>query len=239
MQHVTPLLMTWALLAVAPGSAPNPLPHPTPRHPHHPRAIKIGGVKGDITVTYITLTYNPERLKDLKPGFAWHLGFAQLKTDVPLKVGDTQVPAGRYKLNAYLKGDGKTWSLGLENGELTQAKWQVMRAQRGGNEEAVAKARDAVKAIEAKLKKAGTPATIPLPTSTFKADDEEHLTLYAVNHGWATPRMGSTDNRGKAGVRASLRASFGDLHYKFDVEEVIEGAQEPADEQPSPPYRRR
>ncbi|MHC4516732.1 MAG: hypothetical protein ACYTGW_22890 [Planctomycetota bacterium] len=239
MQYLIPLLLPWALLCTVPGSAPNN-PNPTnPKlDPHYYQAIKIGGVKGDITVIYFTVPFNPERLKGLKPGFGWHLGYASIKTDVPLKVGDTKVPAGQHKLNCRLNEDGKTWTFELQNGELVQAKLQVRRARRQG-EEAVAKARDAVAAVEAKLAKAGIPANIVLPTSTFKADDEEHMIMYAINRGWETAGIRQTKPRGKTGVRGTLRVSFSNLHYEFGFEEIIEGAQDPEDEQPNPRRRRR
>jgi hypothetical protein len=239
MLHVIPFLLTWALLCIAPGSAPKQPANPVKRHPHHPQAIKIGGVKGDILVTYTTMPYNPERLKELKPGFSWHLGYAQLKTDVPLNVGETKVPAGTYKFNSQLNKDGKAWTLELQNLDLMQAKGQVMRAQRRGDEAAVTKAQDNVKMVEAKLKKAGISAVIALPTSAFKAEDDEHLTIHAINRGWTTAGRRTTDARGKTGVRGSLRTSFGNLHYQFDFEEVIEGAQDPQDQQPDRPRRRR
>ena len=96
-----------------------------------------------------------------------------------------------------------------------------------------------VEAVEAKLKKDGVATNIVLPTSTFKADDEEHMIIYAINRGWATTQRGRTEARGKTGVRGSLRVSFGDLHHEFSFEEVIEGAQDPADEQPDRRRRRR
>lgn len=229
--HYAILLLTWALLCIAPGSAPKQPANPIKLHPHYTKAIKIGGVKGDITVTYLTLTHNPEKVKTVKPGSPWHLGFAKIKTDVPLRAGDVKIPAGEHKLNARLNEDGKSWALELENFQLASTKMQIFRARRQG-EEAVAKVRDKIKAIEASLKKAGTPARIALPTSTFKSEDDEHLTLYAINRGWATKGFGQTESRGKTGVRGTLRASFGDLHYQFDFEEIIEGAQDPDDQQP-------
>jgi len=238
MQHVIPLLLTWALLCVAPGSVPDQPANPTKRHPHHYQAIKIGGVKGNITLTYFTVPYNPEELKGRKPGFTWHLGGAALKTNVPLKVGDVNVPAGQHKLNCRLNKDGETWTLELQNGELVRAKRQIWRARRQGDE-AVAKARETVKALEAKLKEDGVPANIALPTSTFKADDEEHMIMYAINRGWETTGRGRTAVRGKTGARGSLRISFGDLHHEFSFEEVIEGAQDPEDPQPDRRRRRR
>ncbi|MHC4853416.1 MAG: hypothetical protein ACYTF5_15495, partial [Planctomycetota bacterium] len=146
---------------------------------------------------------------------------------------------GQHKLNCRLNEDGKTWTFELQNGELMQAKRRMSRARRRGPEEAVAKARDEVAAIEAKLKKAGTPVNIVLPTSTFKADDEEHMIMYAINRGWETAGMGQTKPRGKTGVRGTLRVSFSNLHYEFGFEEIIEGAQDPEDEQPNPRRRRR
>ncbi len=241
MQYLIPLLLPWALLCTVPGSVPDPTTptNPTKRHPHHPQAIKIGGVKGDITVTYFTVPYNPDRLNDLKPGFTWHLGSATLKTDVPLTVGDVKVPAGQHKLNCRLNKDGKGWTLELQNGQLMQAKRRVQGARRRGTDEAVAKAQDEVAAVDAKLKKDSIPANIVLPTSTFKADDEEHMIMYAINRGWVTTRRGQTEPRGKTGVRGSLRVSFGDLHHEFKFKEFIEDGPEPGDEQPNRRRRRR
>lgn len=86
---------------------------PLPLHPHLPKAIVVGGAGGKATVYYFTVPYNPERLKGLQPGFQWHLGRAQLVTEVPLRVGDATVAAGKYKCDVRRGDTGDQWSLVL------------------------------------------------------------------------------------------------------------------------------
>ncbi len=234
MTHLVPLLLTWALLLLAPGSlsttdtetSPNPFDPTSPvklLHPHHPKVVKIGGVKGNITLTHITVPFNEKHLADLKPGFTWHMGFANLKTEIPIECGDVKVPAGNYKLEMRRGKTNKDWSFVLSSQDLLAAKNTLRRAERRGTDEEIEEAKAKLKAVEASLKKSGGDKNITLPTKAFKADDEEHLIFFAINRGWETNSRRTTDPRSDDGVKGSIRVSFGDLHYEFGFKETGTG----------------
>lgn len=86
-------------------------------HPHHPQAIVVGGAAGSVTLMYMTVPFNADHLEGLEPGFDWHLGFPMVDTEVPLTVGDVQVPAGKYALNARLGEDEGAWDFVLKTRE--------------------------------------------------------------------------------------------------------------------------
>ena len=66
----------------------------TTLHPHVPKVIAIKLTEGEATLSYFTVPFNAEHLKDLKPGFNWHAGFARFATAKDLKCGDKTIPAG-------------------------------------------------------------------------------------------------------------------------------------------------
>ena len=100
-----PIVAGLALASVPPVS-------PTP-HPHFTRATIVAGVKGNLQVTYRTVPFNADNLKDLDPGFINNVGGAQMTTTMALTCGDVKVPAGTYRVNAQLGSDGKSWSIAL------------------------------------------------------------------------------------------------------------------------------
>ncbi len=81
-------------------------------HPHYSKAIVVGGAAGSVKILYLTEPFNADHLKGRRAGFEWHLGYAQLHTDVPLQVGEVTVPAGKHKLNARLNEKG-SWDFVL------------------------------------------------------------------------------------------------------------------------------
>ena len=88
----------------------------SPAHPHMTKATIVPGVKGKVVVTYLTVPYNPDNIKDLEPGFVFSAPAAQVKTDMALVAGNVKIPAGEYALKARLDDNGKTWSVMLVPG---------------------------------------------------------------------------------------------------------------------------
>jgi len=195
-------------------------------HPHHPRAIQIGGAGGKITVTYFTVPYNPDQLTGLQPGFEWHLGFSMFNTEVPLEIGDVTVPAGEYKLQSRRGDSAGEWDMLLENPELAKAEMGVFFAQMGGDsdraKEAVARAEKAVAKLREKLAKTGDDKIYVLGAKTFTAEDAEHLQMTVIHHGFTTTQRMSEDPAD--GVEFELHVSFGDLHRSVSVHEVFPAA---------------
>ena len=191
---------------------------PTAVHPHHPKAANIGGAGGDIVTSYFTVDYNEEHLKSLETGFEWHLGFAMFRTEVPLKVGDTMVPAGSYKLQARLTDEPGHWNLVLKSRELAMAEMGVFFASRRG-EDAVAEAEANLAKTKKKLAETGEDKTYLLKTRLFDQEHEEHLRMTVLNHGFATVQRMSEDPAG--GVEFELRISFGDMHHRVMCQEVF------------------
>ena len=151
---LTPFVSLLLALALSVGS---------PVHPHNPKAIVLQGAAGKVTVTYFTVPFNEERLKDLKPGFVWHLGRAALETDVPLKSGDETISAGKYRINIVRGDSADDWSIQLES---------------------------SARAVEAA---AGQNDKIALATEPFKMVHDEHLSIIALSSGYATVKRGSTE----------------------------------------------
>ena len=81
----------------------------------------------------------------------------------------------------------------------------VRRAQDGEFKEAVLKPGDGEEIV--------------LPIKTFQAAVEEHLIFRVVNHGYVTAGFGSTE--AVDGTEFSIMMSFGDLHRRLDLKEVL------------------
>lgn len=176
-------------------------------HPHVHKSIVLGGAGGKVVVSYFTVPYNEKHLARLEPGFAWHLGFASLHTDVPLTAGDIGVPAGRYKLNATL-GDGGTWSFALQDEKAVE---ELERARRLVRNSAAAKAK-----FE-RLQEELVTSVITLDATDFKMVHEEHLSIVAIHRGFERPDFQSEDP--SSGIAFSLRVGFGDIHREIDFAE--------------------
>ena len=56
-------------------------------HPHVPRAIKLGLTEGEAAIHDFTMPFHTELVKELKPGFSWHAGYAQITTARALTAG--------------------------------------------------------------------------------------------------------------------------------------------------------
>ena len=209
---IQPILVTLLAASLLPlGSTP-------PAHPHVPKAIVIGGAAGKVTVTYFTVPFNAEHLKDLKDGFVWHLGFAGLDTEVALQAGSTKIPKGRYgmtvKYAAGANGGEGTWSARLVDASLAQANNRLRRAR---SDEDKAAAEKAIADAKAKLKEAGLPEEILLPLAKFEGKHDEHLTMRVEHGGYTTVERGKLDPAG--GAEFTLRFSFGDLHRQLALQE--------------------
>lgn len=195
-----------------------------PVHPHLPKAIVVGGAAGKTTLLYFTVPYNAEHLKDLRPGFQWHLGFAQLKTEVPLQIGETTVAAGDYKCDVRRGDGGEQWSMVFVNAEYATADraWQRAKAGLGrgrATEEDVEAAEAAVDAVQKKFDAGELVKEYVVPMQAKQGDAAEHLTLVAINRGYATVERFSDVAAG--GVEFSLRIDFGDLHQELALTEVF------------------
>jgi hypothetical protein len=198
---------------------------PVPVHPHLPKAIVVGGAAGKTTLLYFTVPYNPEHLKDLQPGFQWHLGFAQLETEVPLQVGSTTVASGKYKCDVRRGDSGDQWSLVLTNSEFANANFAWQRAKAGlsrgrSTEEDVEAAEAALDAVQKKIDAGEMIKEYVVPLQAKKGDASEHLTLSVINRGYATVQRGSDVAVG--GVEFSLRIDFGDIHEELELAEVFD-----------------
>ncbi len=180
-------------------------------HPHHPKTLIMAGVNGKVTVQHITVPFNAEHLKDLQPGFSWHLGFAQLSTDIPLGFGDITVQPGKYKMDVHRGDKDDSWSVALYPAELMRARWAVRRASRQG-EEAVQAAKTKLAELQKELAAKGQKEYL-LPAESYAEEHQEHLILYSINRGYA--RKGRQDQEALTGMDCSLRLSFGDLHQEI------------------------
>lgn len=205
------------LLGLLASFAPSLAPLAKAVHPHNPKALIMQGAAGKATVTYFTVPYNPEHLKDLDAGFEWHLGFAGFQCETATKIGGVDVPAGRYKMGVVRGETADDWDLLLEPWDVFQAQRGLQRARRGGDVEAAEKALAEAKAA---LEEAGTPARIVAPTASVKGADAEHLEVVALFRGFDTAQMFSTTPAG--GMSMTLRMDFGDLHREVEVVEVFE-----------------
>lgn len=195
------------------GSTPVP-------HPHVPKAIVLGGAAGKVAIMYFTVPFNAEHLKDLKDGFVWHLGFAELDSEVALEAGGTKIPKGHYGLSARYTA-GKTaadgaWSARLVEWNLAQASNRMRRAR---TDEEKATVQAAIDAAKAKLKEAGCPEEILLPLTKVDAKHDEHLTMRVEHSGYTSVARGKLEPEG--GVEFTLRFSFGDLHREVALKETF------------------
>ena len=183
----------------------------TPLHPHHPKSIVIGGAAGKVTISYFTVPFNAKHLKGKPSGFEWHLGGAQLNTEVPLRVGDVDVPAGEYSLHARLGDQEGVWNFVLQNREVARELQQARRRARNS---------ETARAKYEELKKEAAKASLVLIAKDCKMAHEEHLNMLAINHGYIRTDRRSMDPAG--GVEFSLRVSFGDLHRELKITEEFE-----------------
>ncbi|MGE3881444.1 MAG: hypothetical protein AB7I19_20465 [Planctomycetota bacterium] len=189
-------------------------------HPHVPKAIRLHGANGPITVQYFTVPYNPEHLADLKPGFEWHLGFAAFENEVVLQSGGQTVPPTRWKLGVVRgEADGQ-WSLLLEPFEL----WQGRRGAQRNQE-----ARERFEQLRERLEKDGIPARVVLPMKAQTAEAAEHLEMLVIHRGYTAAQRLSNDPAG--GVEFTLRLDFGDIHFTCDLNEVF--VPKKSDDQPA------
>ena len=195
-----------------------PLPVPV-LHPHLPKAIVVGGAGGKATLLYFTVPANPEHLNGLQPGFQWHLGYAQLNTEVPLKIGEATVAAGAYKCDVRRGDSGEQWSIVLVNNDYAAAEAAWQRAKRRGTEQQVADAEAKVDALQQKIDAGEMVKEYVLPLQSKEGDEAEHLTLSVINRGYATERRGSDVAVG--GVEFALRIDFGAVHEELEVAEVF------------------
>jgi hypothetical protein len=185
-------------------------------HPHVPKLIKLGGAGGTISCNYFTVPFNAAHLTELKPGFDWHLGFAQLKTEVPLKAGEASIPPGSYKLNVRRGTGDQDWSAVLEPFEVASAKRQMMF---GRTDEAKEQAKQKLEDLKAKYAQTKEPLEIPLALTKLDGTHEEHLLIVAMVEGYETAQRGSDEANG--GIEFRLRLSFGDLHRELSFGEAF------------------
>ncbi len=100
-------------LALAPVTAPTAPPLP---HPHFPKTLICAVPDGPtITVKHLTVTFDKEGAKKMRPGQSWHLAGATLQTDRALLVGGRRFGAGTYALSARKAKAG--WELTLHEGK--------------------------------------------------------------------------------------------------------------------------
>ena len=205
----------------------------TATHPHVPKALLVHGAAGKITVTYFTVPHNPEQVATLQAGRAWHLGFAALDTEVTLRSGQVQVPAGKYKLNV-LRGEenDSEWRVELVPAELMALS---RPSRRNESDEQKAEREQKLAELKVQMTQRNQPERILLPLQTFAAANAEHLALEAVLQGYTTQRRNSIEPAG--GVQLTLRMSFGDLHRSLALDEVYAAEAEAAAEGATPEGR--
>ena len=91
---------------------------PVPRipHPHFPKTLTCTVSKElEITVRYMTVTYDKAGAEKMAVGKAWHLAGATFETTRDLVVGGQKVAAGKYALSARKAENG--WELTLHEGQ--------------------------------------------------------------------------------------------------------------------------
>lgn len=192
-----------------------------PRHPHNPKVVKLQGAAGAVTVLYFTVEFNPARLTALEPGFDWHLGYAELQTEVDLACGDTRIGKGAYKLNARRGASAEDWTAVLVPASLWKARNAVRQAARLG-EDKQQEAKAALAAAEADLKARGAPTETVLPLAKVDAGKSEHLELFGVHYGFDAVARGSEQPAG--GMQCGVRIGFGDLHRELKLSENFKAA---------------
>lgn len=196
------------------------LAFPPLAHPHVPKALVMGGASGTVKVLYFTVPWNASHLAEVGPGFEWHLGYAVLATEVPLRVGDVELPAGSYDLDARLGQEEAQWDIVLHDRELRQLERTARRAERRGDTEAAEEARQRADARRQELGRAA--GGWLLPARPFDAPEDEHLTMTAVLEGYRAAARWSDEPAG--GIEFVLRVGFGDLHRQVRFEEDFEAA---------------
>jgi hypothetical protein len=184
----------------------------TAAHPHYPKATTVAGVKGNVTVSWFTVPFNPDQVKKVGANYLWNRGFS-LKTDVALECGDVKVTPGTYALGFKMDSKGEKWSVVIMPREISRLNRQLSRVKRSGGD---------TSEIEGKLQALAKKGirNMTLPTTTFKGKAAEHMTIYSVNYGYKTSGRRSPDPI--SGVEAEYRVSFGDLHIKFAFSEVFQ-----------------
>jgi hypothetical protein len=179
--------------------------------------VKVGLTQGEVTINYFTYPFNPAHVADVKPGFSWHAGGAQIETTRALEAGGAKIAAGKYSFSFQKTEDG--WALGLANDRAQQAMGRIRQA--------AAKKDDAqVKELQAKLDeeiKSGEAVRYAIPLKMVKADDEEHLNFRIVTLGYVA--KGRRDATPVGGTEFAIHADFGTLHGRLDLKERFEGVE--------------
>jgi hypothetical protein len=78
-------------------------------HPHFRKTVIARISDTEIKLEFTTYPWNPAHLSEVKGGFLFHCGNALLETNKPVKVGTTEIPAGKYQLRARAK-DLSNWT---------------------------------------------------------------------------------------------------------------------------------
>jgi len=149
-----------------------------PAHPHDPKALRIelkGG--GVVTLDHITVPFNGDHLKNIKPGFIWHCGFAKLKTPVALSTPSGTVAPGTYLLRVKNLDAGK-WSYLLVPEDLQKVKKRFDSLKRKLGEAMGEELEDIKGEIASLEKKLAQMVQVELPATLTEVDkSEEHLLL--------------------------------------------------------------
>jgi hypothetical protein len=149
-----------------------------PAHPHDPKALRIelkGG--GVVTLDHITVPFNAEHLKSIKPGFIWHCGFAKLKTPVALSTASGTVPPGTYLLRVKNLEAGK-WSYLLIPEDLDKVKKRLERLKKREGDAMGEELEDIKGELASLEKKKALMVPVELPAALTEVEkSEEHLLL--------------------------------------------------------------
>lgn len=179
-------------------------------HPHVPKVVGVNGAAGSIQFRYFTVPYNPKHLEGLEEGTSWHLGFAQVVSEVPFLFGHEKVPAGKYKLDAVRGATNGDWNLRVIPLDLWMAKRTRRTTDGRTREELVAEKLE-------ELKQKGIAESYEIRSlSRFdtKADPEQHADLgFEV----ATTGYVAKDRRTwepHSGVTGKFRIEFGAIHVE-------------------------
>ncbi len=96
------IVITWLLvLAVS---------LPLGSHPHFRKTVTARLPGMEIKIDYVTYPWNPAHLAEVKEGFVFHCGNANVDLNAPVKLGAREIPAGKYLLRARAK-DLDHWTL--------------------------------------------------------------------------------------------------------------------------------
>ncbi len=81
-------------------------------HPHFRKTVLAKLPDVEVKLEYTTYPWNPSHLSEVKEGFIFHCGNALVEISKAVKIGSTEIAAGKYQLRARAK-DVDHWTFFL------------------------------------------------------------------------------------------------------------------------------